>query len=296
MGVEQWDCCAPLFQNKYVVFCQSDRGNPDRGNPERGIGMDFNPGFKILPKAESLGFSYGAGVFGPVPEIRCLDDIRPSLADPACEGPKELYAISMDVGLEEDREEIVRRNLLYGAVVYAAGTVGEEPVRSQGHIHAVSLSCGSSTPEVYEIWEGEAIVYMQEFGGDDPGACYGIHAKAGDVVIVPPGWVHATVNGNITQNMCFGAWCVRDFGFEYGDVRSHGGVAYFPYVSGEGIGWRENPSYRGQGLIVRPPRQYEEFGIQKGVPIYTQFQENKEKFDFVVNPQNYKSKWEGFQP
>ena len=61
---------------------------------------------------------------------------------------------------------------------------------SQGHIHAISPSCNASTCEVYEIWSGEAYIYMQQYGGDDAGNCYAVHAKAGDVVIVPPGWVH----------------------------------------------------------------------------------------------------------
>ena len=74
---------------------------------------------------------------------------------------KRAAALVMDVGLNTDREEIVKRNLLFGAVTYATGTIGQEPVRSQGHIHAVSASCGSSTPEVNEIWEGEAVIYIQ---------------------------------------------------------------------------------------------------------------------------------------
>lgn len=258
--------------------------------------MDFYPGFKIIPQSHPMGFTYGEGVFGPVPEIRRLDDIRTSLADPACGGPEELYAISMDVGCEEDREDMERRNLLYGAVVYAAGVIGREPVRSQGHIHGISPSCGHSTPEVYEIWDGEAIIYMQESGEDNPGNCYAVRAKAGDVVIVPPGWVHATVNADVSRNMCFGAWCVRDYGFEYGAVRSHGGIAYFPYVEKNDILWRKNPAYQGGCLIEQAPRKYTEFGISRGIPVYTQFQQNKEKFSFVTKPQDYKKIWEEFQP
>ena len=123
--------------------------------------MKFYPGFDIRATTERLGFAYGKDVFGPVPEIRRLDDIRASLQDPLSSGPEELYAIVMDVGLNADREDIVKRNLLFGAVTYAAGTIGQEPVRSQEHIHSVSASCGSSTPEVYEIWEGEAVIYIQ---------------------------------------------------------------------------------------------------------------------------------------
>ena len=59
---------------------------------------------------------------------------------------------------------------------------------------------------------------MQEYGKDDAGNCYAVHAKAGEVVIVPPGWVHATINANVEKPLTFGAWCVRDFGFDYEEV------------------------------------------------------------------------------
>lgn len=258
--------------------------------------MKFSPGFDLRTTTDHLGFVYGRDVFGPVPEIRRLDDIRASLQDPACRGPEELYAIAMDVGLYADREEIVKRNLLFGVVTYAAGMIGQEPVRSQGHIHAVSASCGASTPEVYEIWEGEAVIYMQESGEDDPGKCYAVHAGPGDVVIVPPGYVHATINADVHRKMTFGAWCVRDFGFDYRDVRRHGGIAYFPYVDRGSLKWRENPAYKGGEFIEKEARTWEDFHLEAGVPIYTQFQKDSDRFLFVADPERYPNLWKEFKP
>lgn len=258
--------------------------------------MDFYPGFDIKATADPFGFAYGEGVFGPEPEIRRLDDIRASLADPDSAGPEELYAIVMDVGQIADREEIIKRNLLFGAVIYAAGTIGQEPVRSQGHIHAVSASCGAVTPEVYEIWEGEAVIYMQESGEDNPGKCYAVHARPGDVVIVPPGYVHAAVNADVSQNMAFGAWCVRDYGFDYDKVRSHGGIAFFPYVEDGSLKWRENPAYSGGELIIKEARTWEDFSLEPGVPVYTQFQKDKDRFLFVADPKRCKDRWTAFRP
>ena len=163
--------------------------------------MVFAPGFEIAPTKNPIGFVYGEDVFGPEVEIRRLDDIRESLSDPNAQGPDELYAIAMDVGDKADRDEIAKRNLLFGVVTYAAGMIGREPVRSQGHKHAISASCGASTPEVYEIWDGEAVIYMQESGSDNPEKCYAIYARPGDVVIVPPGYVHATVNADVNRNL-----------------------------------------------------------------------------------------------
>ena len=258
--------------------------------------MPFNYGLDIKSLNNPMGFVYGKGIFGPEPEIRRLSDIHRSLSDPDCEGPEELYAIVMDVGKKKDRRDLIERNLLFGVVTYSAGRLGDEPVRSQGHIHAVSPSGGLSTPEVYEIWEGEAVIYMQESGEDDPGRCYAVHASVGDVVIVPPGWVHATVNADPLNPMTFGAWCVRDYGFDYRDVRRHGGIAFFPKIGGEGLTWEKNPEYSGGCLFEKHARTYGDFGLTPGIGIYPQYEADHSLFDFVKDPAPYAALWEKYIP
>jgi len=83
--------------------------------------------------------------------------------------PDVVYAFAMDVGRTEHRRMLERRNLLFGVVTYAAGRLGDEPVRSQGHVHAVSPRSGWLFPEMFEIWSGRAVVYMQERAAKDPG-------------------------------------------------------------------------------------------------------------------------------
>ena len=211
-----------------------------------------------------MGFEYGPGVFGPSPELRSLDAIRKSLRDPACTGPDPVYAIAMDVGREEHRKELLGRHLLFGVVTYAAGRLGEEPVRSQGHVHKVASRSGWSPPELYEIWAGRAVVYMQERAADDPGRCFAIEAGPGEVVVVPPGWAHATVSADAREPMTFGAWCDREYGFEYAEVRARGGLAWFPLLGEDGrIGWRANPRYSARPLVERRARAYPELGPRR---------------------------------
>ena len=256
----------------------------------------LDPGFDITPTYGPLGFSYGPTAFGPVPELRSLDAIRPSLMDPACKGPEVVYAIAMDVGRKQDLPAMVERDLLYGVVTYSKGLLGAEPVRSQGHIHAVSPSCGASSCEVYEIWSGAAYIYMQETASDDPGRCFAVYAEPGEVVIVPPGWAHATVVGDVSQNLTFGAWCVRDYGFDYTGVRAHGGIAWFPQVKGGKTEWVANTAYKPSKLEVIRPRSYADFGLRQGVPIYQQFVQNPDLFLFVSKPDVARDLWVGFEP
>lgn len=257
----------------------------------------IDPGFTITLDPETMVFNYGNDSFGPEMEKRHLNDIRKSLEDSKADGPDVLYSIAMDVGKKKDREDLNNRGLLYGAVIYAKGRIGKEPVRSQGHIHGISSSCNASTPEVYEIWEGDAIIYMQETATDFPGNCYAVYAKPGDVVIVPPNWAHCTINANVGEMMAFGAWCIRDYCFDYEDIRAHSGLAFYPEVSPDKILiWKHNPKYEEGKLIQLHARTYPEFGIQKGIPIYSQYERNPEIFNFVIRPDSVKQLWEKFKP
>jgi glucose-6-phosphate isomerase len=259
--------------------------------------MMFDPGLNIHVNARTLGFSFGPGIFAPPVEYRMLDAIRPSLRDPDCTGPDPVYAIAMDVGKSEHREELKKRMLLYGLVTYAAGRLGKEPVRSQGHVHCVAAHSGWSPPEIYEIWAGRAVVYMQEFAADDPGRCFAVTAGPGDVVVVPPGWAHGALSASQESPLTFGAWCDRDYGFQYDEVRARRGFAWYALLNNRGqLEWQRNPRYASRELIIGPPDSYQKLSLQKGVPIYTQFERNPETVQWVSEPARMSSVWPDFIP
>lgn len=270
-------------------------GTPDH-EPQKTNAMNYYPGFDISPTATPMGFHYGEEVFGPEVENRRLEAIRPSLLDPHCEGPDPVYAIAMDVGKRRHRPMLERMHLLFGAVTYAAGTLGQEPVRSQGHIHAISPLSGWSTPEVYEIWEGRAVIYMQERAEDTPGRCFAVQAGPGEVVIVPPGWAHATVSADPRTPLTFGAWCDRAYGFDYRGVRAHKGLAWFPTLGNGTLHWTANPRYTPSELVCKSPGDYTALGIRPGEPIYTTFERAPETFLYVPHPETKAAVWEHFIP
>jgi glucose-6-phosphate isomerase, archaeal len=257
----------------------------------------MNSGFAIQSIADPMGFHYGPGVFGPPVEYRRLNDIRPSLRDPQCSGPDPVYAIAMDVGTDDRRDDLQVRNLLFGVVTYAAGRLGDEPVRSQGHVHAVSPSCGQSTPELYEIWSGQAVILMQEKSGDDPGRCFAVAAGPGEQVVVPPDWAHATISADPSVPLTFGAWCVRDYGFDYRGVRSRGGLAWFPLCAENGLTWEFNARYAVfRELIRKRANDYRALGLRRGVPIWQQYLDDPASIQWVARPQRMADRWEGFVP
>ena len=258
---------------------------------------NFDPGLNIRFLKDVMDFEYGPGVFGPRPEYRSLDAIRPSLREPNCTGPDPVYSIAMDVGRAEDREELHRRMLLFGIVMYAKGRLGSEPVRSQGHVHAIAPHCGWSTPELFEIWEGRAIVYGQQKSGDDPGLCIAIEVGPGERVVMPPMWAHYVVNAAPNSVLVFGAWCDRQYGFDYVQMRAHHGLAWFPRMADDGeIGWEANPTYLSSKLEQRKARSHPELGLSATMPIYEQFRHNPDSVQWVSDPARLAELWARFKP
>jgi glucose-6-phosphate isomerase, archaeal len=258
----------------------------------------FDPGLDIrFRRHQELNFEYGPGVFGPLPEYRSLDSIRQSLRNPNTTGPNPVYAIAMDVGRIEDREEMRKRMLLFGVVMYASGRLGDGPVRSQGHVHAVAPHCGWSTPELFEIWEGRAIVYAQENSGDDPGRSIAIEAGPGERVVMPPRWAHFVANADPNSVLIFGAWCDRQYGFEYAQMRAHHGLAWHPLMGATGeLRWEPNPSYSSSMLQIRKARDYPELGLPSGVPIYQLLRHDVGSIEWISDPGRLAEIWNEFEP
>src|ERR1700686_1616273 len=108
--------------------------------------VKFDPGFDASVTSQPLGFKFGESAFGPQAELLPLAALRPALRDPQVEGPDPVYAIVMDVGKRDHRQELEHRMLLFGAVTYAQGRLGKEVVRSQGHVHKISSHSGWAPP------------------------------------------------------------------------------------------------------------------------------------------------------
>lgn len=248
-------------------------------------------------KEDQLAFTYGPGVVGPPAELRRLDAIRPSLLNPRCSGPDPVYGIAMDVARERDLPALQERMLLYGLVVYAAGRLGDEPPRSQGHVHAIAPHSGWSPPELFEVLEGSAIIYAQRSTADDPEECVAVTAEPGDKVVVPPGWAHCVINSDPRRRMLFAAWCDREYGFVYDGVRRHSGLAWFPILTPDNaIRWKANPAYRDRPLDVHTARDYPEFNLVPGRGLYAQFLQDPESLMWISDPARKQDLWPAFRP
>ena len=260
--------------------------------------MKLDCGLDIYSNHDPLGLIYGKDCFGPAMERRRLTDIRKSLLNRECTGPEIVYAIAMDVGKPVHEHLLSEMKLLFGIVIFEKGKLGNEPVRSQGHIHQVSCHSGWSPPEVYQILSGTATVYMQETADIHPGRCFAVQAGPGDIVIVPPNWAHATISTDPENPLIFCAWCDREYSFLYDAIRSKNGLAWRAVFDEKNIlRWQNNSSYLFSDLIIKQPGNYfNKFGIETKIPLYHQFENDPDRFSFVSKPALKEETWENFVP
>jgi glucose-6-phosphate isomerase len=150
---------------------------------------------------------------------------------------------------------------------------------------------------VYEIWDGAAYVYMQEHAADDPGRCYAVLAKPGDIVVVPPAWAHAAMSADPSDFMALGALCDREYSFDYEAIRKRKGLAWYPMVNASGeIEWTPNPRYKKSSLDVRQPSDYAELALVRGSSLYEQAVRDLGRFAWVSKPALRAEVWKYFEP
>ena len=162
------------------------------------------------------------------PDIRYLDEMRGMLFDKkwAKNAPNlELYY--MYRGVKE------KNGLRYDITVIPAKILGKEFVKTKGHEHSKNYG------EVYVVLEGQAIYLMQKCKRKEIEDAYAIRAKKGEVVVIPPGYGHITINSS-KKNLVTANWCSEKCQNKYELFEKMQGACYY-YTK---LGWIKNKNYR----------------------------------------------------
>lgn len=191
---------------------------------------------------------------GPSPASvshRFRADLAPVLLDPGAPGPDPAYTMYRDVGTDAERREAAARGLRYDVTVLAPGRLGREFVKTFGHDHPEKPGTGVAYPELYQVVHGHVLYLLQRRadGGRRGFADVAlVSARAGDAVLIAPGYGHVTVNVG-PDWLVMANWVARGFSSDYERVREDGGAAVF-VVGGEGgaaEGWCWLPNRRALG-------------------------------------------------
>lgn len=238
---------------------------------------------------------FGHGLPEVKPAARKASDMREVLYDQAAADERELYFMYRDVHRPEDEELIRKSGLRYDITIVSPGKLGLEFIKTAGHYHPVKPGTNVTYPEVYEVLFGTAHYLLQK--PDETGRraldVILVEAQPGDKVVIPPGYGHITINPG-DEPLVMTNWVAAEFSSVYDPVKETGGGAYFEVAESEGVSrFIPNPKYESRGpLHTMEAQEMPEFGLVKGIPMYTAFLENPGAFAWLVNPEGHTREFE----
>ncbi len=219
----------------------------------------------------------------PRPSVRTIGEMRSVLADPSCDCNDPLYFMYRDVTKSDaDWRWLREHKLRYDLTVIPAKNVCGEWVKTKGHYHPENPA-GVGYPEIYEVVEGMAHYLLQSQALDD---IVMVAAVEGDIVIIPPGYGHISINPSVDQTLVMANIVSTAFESEYGEFESRHGAAYYELCSGI---LQKNPHYPSV-----PPVRHLTAGSGRGKqrivegPLYSIIG-NKDALAFLNNPEDYRT-------
>ena len=176
---------------------------------------------------------------GPIaePELRMAGDLNGIFARKGCSASGPLYAMFRDLAKSAaDRWWMRENHLRYDITVIPPQVICGEFVKTKGHYHPKN-EAGWGFPEVYEVLEGTAHYLLQR---EDTTDVVLVVATAGDVVVVPPGYGHVTINPTTDHVLHMANIVSSRFTSDYAKYVEKKGAAYYEMADGS---WVKNRAY-----------------------------------------------------
>ena len=175
------------------------------------------------------------------PDIRYLDEMRSVLYDQkwAAKAPnKKLYY--MYRGIKKNN------GLRYDITIIPPAMLGKEFVKTKGHYHIGNYG------EVYIVLKGKAIYLMQKKEKNSLSDVFAVKARKGDIVVVPPGYGHITINPSEKKELKMANWVSEKCQNDYLSIEKKAGGCYY-YTKN---GWIKNKNYKNiPKLRFKKPRK-----------------------------------------
>lgn len=164
------------------------------------------------------------------PGIRFLNEMQPVLGDQEwfkkIKKPGKIEVYYVYRSLEKKGE------LRYDITVIPAKMFGKEFPKTKGHHHF-------KTPEVIQVLEGKAFYFAQKGTGASIKEAYAVEAGKGDVIIIPTGYDHLTINAG-KKRLVMANWISTKSKYDYSFFDRFQGACYY-YTKN---GWVKNKKYK----------------------------------------------------
>jgi len=161
------------------------------------------------------------------PDIRYLSDMQDVLYD------QEWAQTAPNIKLYYMYRKLSSENgIKYDITIIPAQMLGKEFNKTKGHQHLGDYQ------EIYTVIEGEAIYLMQKQKDNIIEDVFAVKAKQGDVVIIPAGYSHITINPS-TKDLKMADWIAIGAKSDYEEIKKKKGACYFYTTDG----WIKNENY-----------------------------------------------------
>ncbi len=162
------------------------------------------------------------------PDVRYLNDMKEVIYDKKwLKTAPDLELYYMYRGINE------KGDLRYDITIIPSRMLGEEFVKTKGHEHIGKYG------ELYMVLEGEAIYLMQKRKGNLIEDVYAVKAKEGDVIIIPSGYAHVSINPS-KKDLKMANWISENCKSDYQMFEKMQGACYY-YTK---KGWVKNKNYK----------------------------------------------------
>jgi len=161
--------------------------------------------------------------------------------------------------------------------------IGNEYNKTHGHYHP-NTNDGYGYPELYRIISGRGLFILQKENDDETYDVYVIHGNKNNVIFIPPGFGHVSINPTKDTMLILENLVSDGFESKYSDYEKNKGAAFY-YTTG---GLVQNTNYFIKTIkqIKKPEKTIE---LLSGLKAYFKLSENKQGLLklFYDSPENY---------
>lgn len=167
---------------------------------------------------------------------RTLEDLRPVLQDPNCQGPQTVYWVFGKATLDVTWENMT---------IIVPGLLGRELPKTMGHYH------GTNIDEIYAEVSGEGILLLQKkvardgrFIPNEVAEVLLVKVSHGEKVVIRPEYGHFWSNAGEQPLITYDNWRSGHSPADYEVIKNLHGMAYYLTREGGEVVPVPNPNYK----------------------------------------------------
>ncbi len=211
--------------------------------------------------------------------VRRERELAPVNAAADSSSSRPVYWTFADVARRDDRARLTAAPVMYDLTFVSPRPLGQERPRTHGHVHGQAGEGGVGFAEVYEVLAGRAGLLAQDLRpGPEASFVLLVEAGVGEVVVLPPGIYHATLNLGSSMLVVADLVC-RSATDEYATLRAAGGMAYGINVDGQVA---RNPKYLRVPRLQRVSAKAWDASLEGG--LYERFVRDPGDFAWLCDP------------